>query len=659
VASAARTWLQRTTALILGAAVVTLAVMAVLRAREMKARSGPGLATPPVQDPGQSQAVGVGQEFEHRETVAGVPVFLLNSIRNFGLSSGWHQIEGVRLQLYHDGEPSALLTCDSASHNAQTRDTRLDGAVHLQLEDGGFVSTESGRFDAGARLFVTEEPVLFSIRGHVGRATRARFYLASDHLILDDGVLIRFANSVTLQAHRIGYERGSGSVVLTDSVRLEHAQGSVDCGRARLEVDPDSGRAVRILFIEDVTVTGRTPAGELYGWAERIVGDRDAADRWHVKALTAGPWVTLEMTGGEDFLHRSIETWELRSVVGEGGILNVRCTGAVCLREMPLEGPPRNAEAVNARVWFEHGQPADAELERNVVLSGDGLQAAGARARVSSSEGIVMVHAAPDGRERATLRSARGTVRADQVQLRRSTNRAEARGDVQGELNDVSLLGAEPGAQPEPLHFAAELLQVDDNGSVFTLRGGARAWQGQRLLLADEIRYRQTGEKLTATGHVRTTLPASELFPDAAEDQDVMVVARSLDYGRGDRQALYRGGVTYSDGERLLTAAQMTVRFDEGNQVESFEALGGVEMLDITTGRRMTGQRARRETASRIVELSGSPVQLTDANGNTVSGTTLTWDQASGRVAISGGPDAPTETIYYPENSDVRLEDLR
>jgi hypothetical protein len=57
----------------------------------------------------------------------------------------------------------------------------------------------------------------------------------------------------------------------------------------------------------------------------------------------------------------------------------------------------------------------------------------------------------------------------------------------------------------------------------------------------------------------------------------------------------------------------------------------------------MTGQKARREVATRVVTITGSPVQVIEPGGNQVSGASLTWNQADGTVALSGG----TETIYY------------
>jgi len=108
---------------------------------------------------------------------------------------------------------------------------------------------------------------------------------------------------------------------------------------------------------------------------------------------------------------------------------------------------------------------------------------------------------------------------------------------------------------------------------------------------------------------------------------------------------VYRGNVRYSDPEHTLSAAEISLFLDENNQVTAVEAIGSVELIELATGRRMTGQRARREVSTQMVTIEGSPVRLSDPSGNVVSGSSLTWNQADGTVSVAGG----TETIYYPE----------
>jgi len=349
--------------------------------------------------------------------------------------------------------------------------------------------------------------------------------------------------------------------------------------------------------------------------------------------------------GGNGYFERTIQTWILRAVLSEGGLINLRTERSTCIHEVPIEGTPRWGEARDARVWFSDGQATDVELVRNVILRGEGIEARGFRARLSPDAGLAILHGDPTGPERVLLVSDRGRVSCDQAQLFNRGGRAEARGNVQGVIRGVSLMGGGDGEGSEPAHFASEVLDVIEDGGQYHLRENARLWQGHRLLLADDVVYRHDATTVHAAGHVRTTLPASQLDVEADPKQDVVVVARSLDYDRKTGAAVYRGNVRYSDPEHTLAASELSVFFDENNDVTAVEAVGAVELVELVTGRRMTGQKARRELNTRIVTIVGAPVRLADPSGNVVSGSSLTWNQADGTVAVAGG----TETIYYPK----------
>ena len=274
------------------------------------------------------------------------------------------------------------------------------------------------------------------------------------------------------------------------------------------------------------------------------------------------------------------------------------------------------------------------------------MEARGCRARLSPEAGLTMLHGDPTGPERVLLMFSKGRVSCDQGQIFNREGRAEARGNVQGIIRDVALMGAtDDDQESEPAHFAAEILDVTQDGGVFHLRENARLWQGHRLLLADDVVYRKELPSIRAAGHVRTTVPASQLDIEGDPSEDVVVVARSLDYDQASGTAVYRGNVRYSDPEHTLSAAEISLFFDENNEVTAVEAVGSVELVELMTGRRMTGRKARREVSTQMVTIEGAPVRLWDPSGNEVSGSSLTWNQADGTVSVAGG----TETIYYPE----------
>jgi len=256
-----------------------------------------------------------------------------------------------------------------------------------------------------------------------------------------------------------------------------------------------------------------------------------------------------------------------------------------------------------------------------------------------------MLHGDPSGLERALVVSERGRVTCDQVQIYDQEGRLEARGKVQGVLTDVSILGGAGNGEPAPAHFAGDLLEITGSGANYRLREGARLWQGHRLLIADEVTYREENATVEASGHVRATFPPDRLASDDSAGDDVVVVARSLTYDRPARRAVFRGNVRYSDPDYVLSATELDATFDDDNTLTQIIANGDVELRELASGRTMVAQHATRDVAEGVVHATGSPVRLTDATGTTVSSSSLTWNQADGSVTVAGS----TETVYYPK----------
>ena len=641
-----RTWIRRLSTAAMVLLLVALAVTVSQRFRKFRAPVTE-VESGDVESGGGDRAIGIYTGFEFVERVAGKLIFELMSKRTLGLSSGWHEIEGVRLQFYRDGGPGPVLISDGASFNILTRDARLEGGVRIEMPNGAVLTTDAGRFEASSRRFTANSDVYFYSGASFGRARNAAYDLERDEVILSDGVVLTAADGTTLTAPSAVYQRSKQTIIFRDGGKVQLRDAEVRAPKITVILEEDDGPPTRIDLSGGVEarVAGLSGGGAVEAWMESAVAERDAGGRWQIDATTSGPWVTIHFNGGEGYFERTLRTWVLRAVISDNGILNIRAERGVCIHEIPAEGPPRWGEAQEARVWFSDGQATDIELLEDVVLRAGDIEGRGYRARLSPQAGLTMLHGDPTGPERVLLLNERGRVSCDQAQIFNEDGRAEARGNVQGSIADVSIMGNSGEGASDPAHFASEILEVGGNGAVYHLRENTRFWQGHRLLLADDVVYQHELTTVRAAGHVRTTLPASQLELEGSPEEDVVVVARSLDYDQATGTAVYRGNVRYSDPKHTLAAAELTVFFDDNNEVTAVEAIGAVELVELETGRRMIGQRARREVATQTVTITGNPVRLSDDAGNVVSGSSLTWNQADGTVSVAGG----TETIYYPE----------
>lgn len=647
----ARSWVRRVTAALMILTVCGVVGLAIQRSKRLR---------PQVVDvaPGQlvegslprgDEAVGVYHGFEFTESVAGKTIFVLHAEQTLGLSSGWHEITGVRLQLYREGRPDTEVTCDRARFNVQTRAARLFGAVQLHLAGGGLIDTERGRFNSTTRRFTADSPVVLSSPEMVGEAKHVVYDLSRDEIALEDGVVVRENTGRTIHADKVVYSRQALEADFPLGFRLEDSTLSVRSARGHLWMDPIDGRPGRIQLDGgvDFALAGQGGGDGIVGWAQQLNGQRDRGETWHLTAVTDGRWVRFTSFSAEGMI-RTLSTWRLVAVVGPSGILNATSETVSCLMEVSEQGGARSARAEHSRFWFDRGRLTSLLLEGSVELVGEGARATGSRARFLGGEGKMVLSSGERGQERVALVSGKSRMSADRVTFVDRTQEAEAEGAVSGSVQEAGLMG--PGDAGEiPVRFAAGRLHVTENGDRLDLKDNARVWQGRRLLLADEVVFHQGSENLEAFGNVRTTLPSPDVDGTADTSDEALIVARSFDYQRTARVAEYKGNVRYSGTGRILSAAKLTIVFDKDDSMTSLDAEGQVNILDLTQDRKMSGSQGHYDAASKEFTLTGNPVHLVDQKGNVVTGASLTWNQASGTVSISGGEESPSETVYHPE----------
>ncbi|MEJ2190131.1 MAG: LPS export ABC transporter periplasmic protein LptC, partial [Acidobacteriota bacterium] len=381
-------------------------------------------------DGGGESAVGVYTGFEFVERVAGRLIFGLTSERTLGLSSGWHEIEGVRLQFYREGKPGPVLTCDGASFNIETRDAKLHGGIQIRMPSGALLTTEQARFEASSRQITTDSEVLFISGDLYGRSQRASFDLERNVIALQGGTTVRSAEGVTMTAPEAIYRRSKKLIEFPDGCVLRDRSSVVEAPFVSVKLTEADGPPYRVELDGGITAHSRDlpGGGFVEAWMEKAVATSDGRGNWQIDATTSGPWVTVRFVGGEGFFERTLRTWTLRGVVNQGGILNLRAEHGVCIHEVPVEGPPRRAQSSSARVWFSDGQATDIELLKNVILEGEGFEGKAYRARLSPSAGLIMLHGDPTSPERVLLLSDRGRLSCDQAQVFNQEDRVEVRG---------------------------------------------------------------------------------------------------------------------------------------------------------------------------------------------------------------------------------------
>jgi lipopolysaccharide export system protein LptA len=128
------------------------------------------------------------------------------------------------------------------------------------------------------------------------------------------------------------------------------------------------------------------------------------------------------------------------------------------------------------------------------------------------------------------------------------------------------------------------------------------------------------------------------------QSEPVNSPARSITFDDTRSRAVYQGDVIYRDARQTMAAALLEVEIEDG-RVRSVVATGSIEIRSFETGQKLTGSKVVHDVSSGDFYLTGEPAQAIDELGNMLSGRSLTFNQASGRVSVAD----ETETVYHPE----------
>jgi lipopolysaccharide export system protein LptA len=182
---------------------------------------------------------------------------------------------------------------------------------------------------------------------------------------------------------------------------------------------------------------------------------------------------------------------------------------------------------------------------------------------------------------------------------------------------------------------------------VATLSGGASLWQGASSLYGDDITLNDAERTLVAVGHTRTVISPepSEARPPADQGPSV-ITARRVIYREAEGTALFEGEVAVSRGGRRATAGKATAILGKDRKIERVEMTGDVSLADAAGGRTGKAERAVDWPPQDRTVLEGRPAWVTDAEGNRVSGATLTITEGGRRVEVTAVEGGKTETIH-------------
>jgi LPS export ABC transporter protein LptC/lipopolysaccharide transport protein LptA len=613
----------------------------------------------------------IGEDFDYTFTEGKRPIFHIRGESVKADHEGTLYLDGVGLTLYDQQGQVYHVESRKASFNRESNEGTLQGDVFLKGPAG--LELRTARLDLlqkGQRV-VSRGAVEIRYGGkYVAHGGRLELDLADEVYMLQRGAQVDSLPGATppvsLRAQRLVYERQQHWIRVEGDANLRRGEDWLTARRifANLSDDESSLTFVRALW----NVTGETrsslqaPAGGTAAPSHVRFGGKELAVILQPEGNEVRR-VELEGPPGEDAkahlqavapgVVRTLTARRIEGVLANGVLSDAQGFGGVEMRESlyPVGKPAvtRQANGQRAAATFRpDGQLATMSLNVNVTYRDGPVTATGNRAALDLEEGRGEFFGAP-----VVITSDRGRLEAPRVVYNTDQRIASARGGVKAVLEKVeetALAGTPLAAGEGPVHVESREAFWRQQPSSFLFRGDVRAWRGENLLLAPELRGDQEADLLTATGGVKTLwFPTPEQAAKTAASgkrqaaaagggkrRPIQVLSTDLSYQQKTGVLVYTGNVRVDQEGKTLSCQHLEVDQGADHQAETMTCTGDTKLNDPQTGRRVEGQRAVYHVDQRQVDIFGAPVVMSDRDGNQVRGEHALYFIDDGRVEIRG-----------------------
>lgn len=711
----ARSPYRRLRRLLLALGVLTVAIVVLLLVAYNFGRS-----ELPARTPGEAgEGAGEGMVSRSRQvrfvhSSGGRPVFEVRAETESQDERGVSHMTDVRVEFFRrDGESYVVLS-DRATLDQNTLAALFEG--HVQVRGLGDVELDARAMEVsrGGKIITSRGAVDFRWGEDLeGRASELKVNRELERMQLLGGVHVRSVPGVEprlrLDAQRLVYDRNDGLVRAIDDVHLRRGGGELRADTLNVFLRED--RSLRLVRARWNVRGGMKDVG-LDGGVTRVSFEADRLDYQPAEAdpgLIFGELYAEEEATGKRAILRSVRPdGSAQSMVGDliearvrdGRLLQVDAkeTGShrpVRLTEYLDVEPPHLLRQACARI-LNAGFRRDGALDQ-VRLLGE-VEMSDARRHLDG--GSQAAYNAADDRleiegDPVRLFDSRGDLRAPRMEVAMSRGVLRAEGGVEASLADgvrPALAGTPLGSGDGPILVQSERAVWTESPPTFVFLDEVRAWQGQNLVLAQQLRGDQEARELAASGGVTTVwMPADRgekpgSTPGAGASarmrRPVEVRAEDMVYSARAGELRYYGGVRLSSDGQSLSCREMTVEVAEGAGSASGSAtgagaermicFGNVELVDPVGGKRVTGASAIYEIEEDLIEVFGDEVVVVDRDGTRLQGRYLRYGLETGssrldskvpesRQAPAGtfGPTAgeSEEPTTSPESEDLAGEE--
>ena len=573
----------------------------------------------------------------------------------------------------------------------------LDGSVELKASDGLTAKTEHATYAESDGIVRTPGAASF-MRGRVsGDGTGMTYDKTHDVLWLNADAHVRIgadakgAGAADVRSGLAGFARKEKYVKFEQSVKVERPGQTIEADNAVgfLSEDEDhiqavelrghsrittakpavgaleslTGRDMNLKYsadgqsLEHATITGQAEirlAGEAGKQGRQITAPvidiALAPDGSTPVALTARDGVVLTFPAEADVPGRTITAATL-DAKGEPdkGLTHAMFAGGVDFRE---RGPKldRHATSATLDVGLKPGLSTieNARFRQKVKFVDGDMTGLSATAVYDVDNGTLALSGSDPGAEAPHVDNPRVSVDGVTIDVTLSGPRVQAAGTpVKSVLQPPK---EEDGKMPtmlkkdQPVTVLANALDYDSVASRSVYKGGARLFQGDTSIKADEIVLDDKKGDLSAVGPVTTTTMLEQTDPNGKKDRVRSIgTAKDFSYEDATRRLTYTGDAHMNGPQGDMSAAKIELYLkpsgDELERAEAYEKLKLREQNRTTTGGRLT-----YTTADEKYLITGLPVEIADQCGRKTTGKTLTFTKATDTIVVDGSDQIRTQT---------------
>jgi lipopolysaccharide transport protein LptA/LPS export ABC transporter protein LptC len=629
----------------------------------------------------------IGEDFDYTFSDGARPVFHIKGESIKADHEGTLFLDRVAITLWDRAGRVFHVESRNASFNRESNEGHLEGNVVLRGPNDLELRTAVLDLQDKGDTVVSNVPVEIHYAGkYVAHAAQMNVDISGEEYTLQGGARIDsipgVVPPVAINAQRLIYDRQQHWLRAEGGAGILRGADRLSAGRiyGNMTADEKSLSFVHAFWdVEGETHSEAKPAAARPGskpsppttvrfkggkdLAVAFEGDQNQPSRVDFSAPDGG---RVEMTSAGGGIVRTLTAARIGGSLANRVLSGADAEGGVEIREIQQvagKAVLRQATGQHGAATFKpDGQLATMDLENKVVYHDGQVTATGDHGTLDMDQGRGEFVGVP-----VVVTSDRGRIEAPRMVYSTDQQIVNARGGVRALLQKVeeTAMAGTPLAQGEgPVHVESQEAFWRQQPSSFIFRGDVRAWRGENLLLAPELRGDKAANQLNATGGVKTLFyptqdgkvgaPAKPAGTAAARPSPIQATASELQYHQeGEQKAatlFYIGNVRVDQEGKTITCQKMEVDLGEDHQAKTMTCTGDTKVNDPKVGRKIAGQKAVYQVSQRQVDITGEPVTMSDKEGNLVNGKRVLYYVDDGRAVVQGkeGDANPAPAMTEP-----------